>query len=157
MKIEIVKKVLVAGAMALPALAVASIADARSIGGFAARAVNASQATYLTENWGTLVMSPSAPSGGVTVELPNLLVDTAASYNPTIGVNSPNSGAVSCTTVAQASINNQGYYQWTGYVQPGVVGTATTFQPGSVSVPNAGFLVVACTLKPGATLYNLYW
>jgi hypothetical protein len=149
--------VLAIGAIVVPMLATPSIADARSVGGFAARAVNPSYAQYLTENWATVIIAAGAPAGGITVEIPDMLVDTATNYNPTIGVKSPNAGDVACASLGQSSINNGGVYSWTGYIQPGTIGAATTFQPGTVTVPTGGFLTVACAMKPGSTLYNLYW
>jgi len=131
-------------------------AQARSMGGYGGQpAANVtSNASCLTESWGTVTQTCATGSGSAGWEFA-LPVDSATAYNPQISVFGGLNGVVSCGSVSASQVGG-GFHQWSG-TKPAPTTGNVTFQPGSVSVPAGGFLFVGCSLPPGTTVYSVVW
>jgi hypothetical protein len=168
-------KWIVTASATLPLLILTAPAGAVGVGGWAGNGIGAAGAGNIfntsngdgcfAEDYGAAIYlsnpPPNCPGGWEFWEVP--LQVNSGSYNPTVGVAWPITGPyggemedyIACSTVSQSQLHTGSAFESTGFVTSSSSAGSNGFQPGSVTVPNDGFLFVVCEMREGAGLISV--
>jgi hypothetical protein len=149
-------------------LALTSSAEATGVGGFAGRWTGSDTSDCILEAYGSAFYNNNSCGGydpcycgaGYWYEWEVELPVNAGTYDPTIAVawpaGSSASNYIECTTVSQPQ---RGSFvtgsESSGFSSPSGSSGIATWQPGSVTVSNNGFLYVACYMNYESALISV--
>jgi hypothetical protein len=149
--------------LSMSLIAVAGSADALGIGGYGSGFGGGGVLNFCAEEVDGAVTN-NGSSGAIwncnpgfywEVDLPV----NAGTYTPTLGVawplGQPMYPYVTCQTVSQSRLGTGSAYQSTGYIYENSTAGSLAFQPGSVTVPNDGYMYVECWIEPQAYLVSV--
>jgi hypothetical protein len=153
---------LLLGSVLTVGLSVSTPADATGVGGWQGRFApykNEVITSCFVENWGGVTYPTNNSTCTKAIGWEVALPVNAGAYNPKVEVGWPSGNAsgsyISCQSNGMPENGSSSSGSFSGWSSPGGTSGIASFQPGSVTVPNYGYLFVNCSMNAGSTLYSI--